>query len=84
MRKSILIFLFALLNVFIARAYGFEVNGIYYNIISGTDQVEVTSGSVKYSGPVVIPATVMYNDDTYRVTSVGNYAFYNCTGLFFP
>ena len=81
MRKSILIFLFALLNVFIARAYGFEVNGIYYNIISGTDQVEVTSGSVKYSGPVVIPATVMYNDDTYRVTSVGNYAFYNCTGL---
>ncbi|MBD5392071.1 leucine-rich repeat domain-containing protein, partial [bacterium] len=81
MKKSILIFLFALLNVFIARAYGFEVNGIYYNIISGTDQVEVTSGSVKYSGSVVIPATVMYNGDTYRVTSIGNYAFSNCTGL---
>ena len=66
-------------------AYDFEVDGIYYNIISSTEKaVEVTnryfSGN-DYSGNVVIPKQVSYNNDTYSVTSIGNYAFSYCTGL---
>ena len=84
MKKSILVFLFALLGILSARAYDFEVDGIYYNLISGTDQVEVTSSgssSVKYSGSVVIPSTVTYNGTTYTVTSIRNEAFSGCRSL---
>ena len=34
-----------------------------------------------YSGVVVIPATVMYNGTSYRVTQIGDSAFYGCSGL---
>ena len=34
-----------------------------------------------YSGNVVIPETVTYNDKTYSVTSIGRYAFNGCTSV---
>jgi len=34
-----------------------------------------------YTGSVVIPETVTYNGSIYSVTSIGDYAFYGCTGL---
>ena len=34
-----------------------------------------------YSGDLVIPETVTYNDNIYRVTGINDYAFYNCNGL---
>ncbi len=34
-----------------------------------------------YSGIVVIPETVTYNDKTYSVTSIGRYAFNDCTSV---
>ena len=63
-------------------AADFTVDGISYNI-SSTDilTVEVTSSSPKYSGDVVIPATVTYNGNSYSVTSIRSYAFASCTGL---
>ena len=33
------------------------------------------------SGSIVIPEFVTYNGKTYRVTGIGDYAFYNCSGL---
>ncbi|MDE7338355.1 MAG: leucine-rich repeat protein, partial [Bacteroidales bacterium] len=76
------IFLFILLGVLGAKASDFEAGGIYYNRISGaTGQVEVTSGSVKYSGSVVIPSMVTYDGTTYSVTSIKQGAFLNCSGL---
>ena len=70
-----------------ATAHDFEVDGIYYNITSSTENtVEVTykgnnySSSV-YSGSVVIPESVTNDGETYKVTSIGNYAFYSCDGL---
>ena len=69
-----------------ANAYSFEVDGIYYNYY-GYNSVEVTykdynNGNCNsYSGDVVIPETVTYNDVEYKVTSIGNCAFYNCSGL---
>ena len=63
----------------VAGAADFEVDGIYYNILSFEDKtVEVTSGSNNYSA---IPASVTYNSITYSVTSVGEWAFAYCDGL---
>ncbi|MBR5335028.1 MAG: hypothetical protein IKV23_02010, partial [Bacteroidaceae bacterium] len=40
-------------------AQDFEVDGIYYNILSQEDKtVEVTSGTANYTGSIVIPSTV--------------------------
>ncbi len=64
-------------------AYDFEVNGIYYKKLGG-DSVEVTYKTYRnssYSGSVTIPEAVTYSSSTYRVTSIGSYAFYNCRGL---
>ena len=78
-----------LLCSIVASAHDFEVDGIYYDIISETDKiVEVTySGSYysenydRYTGSVVIPETVTYNGTTYSVTSIGAYAFWGREGL---
>ena len=60
-------------------AYDFEVDDIYYNITSSTEKtVEVTNRnnySNSYSGNVVIPEKVSYNNDTYSVTNIGYNAF---------
>ncbi|MBR5844180.1 MAG: leucine-rich repeat protein [Bacteroidaceae bacterium] len=66
-----------------------EINGIFYNITSEKNKtVEVTfKGDSydeyvdEYAGVVVIPETISYNDNTYSVTTIGDYAFYCCTGL---
>ena len=64
-------------------AYDFEVDGIYYNITSETDlTVEVTyRNSNSYTGVVVIPERVTYNDKNYSVTSIGDKAFSGCSDL---
>ena len=67
-----------------AAAYDFESGGIYYKIDSGDSTLTVTYGSSTtgtYSGDVVIPRTVDYNDKHYIVTTIGSTAFYKCTGL---
>ena len=78
--------LFITVNVLLcsisANAYDFEVDGIYYKIISATDlTVEVTSGDNKYTGEVIIPETVIYKSKALKVTSIGSYAFEDCTSL---
>ena len=63
-----------------ASAQTFEVDGINYNVLSEAEgTVEVVSGD--YSGDVVIPASVAYNDREYAVTTVGDYAFHYCSAL---
>ena len=57
------------------------IDGIYYNLDSGSGTAEVTSGSSTYSGSMSIPENVIYGGTTYPVTSVGNSAFFNCWGL---
>jgi len=63
--------------------YDFEINGIYY-AISGSNTVMVTyrdTGYNSYSGNVIIPSSITYNNEAYAVTAIGNNAFYNCSGL---
>ncbi len=69
-------------------AHDFEVDGIYYKYNNGRlgSSVSVTfngssSTSKAYSGEVIIPESVVYNGKTYSVTSIGDNAFYGCTGL---
>ena len=67
-------------------AHHFEINGVFYNVIS-TTEVEVTyKGSSyddydEYNGSVVIPSLVEYGGFTYSVTSIGDDAFFKCTSL---
>ena len=61
-------------------AYGFKVDGIYYNT-SGTNAsvtylyYNSSDNSTAYTGDIVIPESVEYNGKTYSVTSIGSYAF---------
>ena len=65
-----------------ASAQDFEVDGIYYNILSEDDKtVEVTGSPYGYSGDVVIPAEVTYDGSTYSVTMIGDNAFNLCSAL---
>ena len=65
-----------------------QVNGIWYNFDSSTHTATVTyqgssynSYSGEYTGSVVIPASVTYNNEEYSVISIGYRAFYNCKSL---
>ena len=78
MKRNLLLLLVTLLPL-MANAYDAEIDGIYYNF-SGNN-AEVTSGSPKYSGSVIIPKSVTYSGKTYSVTSIGEIAFYYCSGL---
>ena len=62
-----------------ASAYDVEVDGIYYDI-SGTTAT-VTYGDNEYSGDIVIPESITYENSKYSVTSIGDWAFSYCTGL---
>ena len=56
-----------------------KVDGIYYDI-SGTTAT-VTSGEKEYSGNIVIPESITFENSIYSVTSIGDKAFSTCTGL---
>ena len=65
-----------------------QVNGIWYIFNNRDNTASVTykgdnyfSYTNEYSGSVTIPASINYNNKTYRVTSIGGNAFSDCTGL---
>ena len=71
-----------ILSVFLsisASAGDVEVDGIYYYISETT--AAVTYGDNKYSGDIVIPESITYNNSKYFVTSIGYCAFSGCSGL---
>ncbi len=69
-------------------AHDAEVNGIYYNLDTTNKTAEVTyrgedydSYDGEYSGSVNIPASITYNGVSYKVLSIGEYAFYGCVNM---
>lgn len=74
-----LIILTAMLSVSINTfAYDFEVDGIYYTIISLDDLTcGVASGDNEYSGDIVIPSSVKYSNMDFTVTRIEYQAFKN-------
>lgn len=71
----------------ILKAYDFQVDGIFYNINDDNKTVSVTYGADKefttpgYENEMTIPEQVEYNNKSYIVTSIGDYAFSQCTQL---
>ena len=63
-----------------ASAYDVEVGGIYY-LIPKRNVAIVTSGDKEYSGNITIPSSIKVNDVEYSVKTIGDRAFYHCTGL---
>lgn len=66
-------------------AHDFEVDGIFYKKF-GTRQAVVTYkgdnyDSKAYSGKIVIPEEVTYEGTTYSVTSIADYAFWECRSV---
>ena len=80
MKKQILLFVLTLLPM-LASADNVKIDGIYYNLITKAKQAEVISNPNYYSGEVVIPSSVTYNDVEYSVTTIGEQAFSYCTSL---
>ena len=90
--KGLFVALVALIMCFVcneAYAYDFAVENadgvtIYYNYINGGRELEVTYKEryeEDYSGSVVIPEEVTFMNRTRKVTSIGESAFHDCSGL---
>ena len=83
---SFSLFVFALLTQQYGYAYDFEVDGIYYNVISFE---QMTAGvthddhfippTSHYSGNISIPSSVTYNGKTFSVVSILKEAFTKST-----
>ena len=92
MKKQLLFLVLTMLPL-VASAHDIEVTNtdgvpIYYNYTNNGTELEVTfrgsSSSLyydRYKFYIVIPMEVTYMYKTYKVTSIGNYAFRGCTGL---
>ena len=80
MKKHLLLLAMILLPM-VASADVVEIDGIYYNLISKTKTAEVTRKSSGYTGNIVIPDKITYEETDYSVTSIGESAFEFCSGL---
>jgi len=80
MKKQLLLLAMIILPM-VVSADPVDIDGIYYNLNPSNITAEVTSNPNKYTGNVVIPEKVTFENVEYSVTSIGNYAFSDCTGL---
>ncbi len=80
MKKILLLFLMTITsNLLWADAV--EIDGIWYNLLSKTNEAQVTCNANYYSGEIVIPATIIFEGTEYNVTLIGDDAFRNCEDL---
>ena len=77
--RPALLLILSLFSSFSALAYDCKVDGIYYDITPANRTASVTR--VSYSGGVIIPETIAFDGTTYSVTSIGDGAFANHSGL---
>ena len=57
-----------------------QIGDFYYDLNSSTKEATVTKGPL-YESSVIIPETITYDGIMYSVTSIGDKAFYKCSGL---
>ena len=75
-------FLVACIEIVFAWDYQNVVIGsLHYNLDISSQTAEVTSNYPQLTGSITIPAQVTYNDTTYNVTTIGNYAFSSSPNL---
>lgn len=81
MKKQILSIVMMFLPMVVGAQGVVEIDGIYYELVSKIKEATVTKKpSGKYTGDVVIPASVTYNGAEYSVTNIGD-AFSGSNGL---
>lgn len=77
--KQISLLLVVLATTISANAYDFQVNGIYYGVLSMETQtcqvVPPGTGGKPYQGNVVIPSEVTYKNHTFKVIAINSAAF---------
>ena len=84
--KRVCILMFLFVGIVTAKAYDFKVDGIYYNILSLSDRtVEVTHQTIidvlgsdnpsDYTGDIVIPESVEFNGNIFKVIAIDEAAF---------
>lgn len=79
--RKIAFFLFAIVTL-CANAYDVKIDGIFYNLSGSEASVTYDNRGVgDYSGQVSIPASITYQGKSYRVTSIGDDAFFACYKL---
>ena len=80
--KKIYLLLSLMLLPLVASAERVEIDGIYYELYSESKTAIVTKSPFgEYTGSIEIPMLVSYDNIQYSVTSIGNRAFYDCSGL---
>jgi len=83
--KKVAILFMALVGSCALWANGTEIDGIYYILTGNTASVTYTGSSYyddnTYSGKITIPSSVTFNQQSYSVTSIGDYAFAYCISL---
>ncbi|MBR0047766.1 MAG: leucine-rich repeat protein [Prevotella sp.] len=84
MKQYYTLFLIALLSMATGKvsAYDAKIDGIFYNLSGGEAQVTREKAPGTYTGRVVIPELVTYEGKEYKVTSIGEGAFYACSNDF--
>ena len=71
-RTIMFVVLFAMMSL---NTFGFEVDGIKYNITSNTNMTVEVGINQSFEGDAVIPESVFYGGKTYSVTSICRAAF---------
>ncbi len=81
MKRNLLFLLMTLVLPIGACAYDAYINGIYYNFSGNEAEVTSSNNPSSYSRILVIPEFVGKDEKTYRVTSIGEDAFFDCRTL---
>ena len=80
MKKLLPVLLMSIMSVS-AFAEDAVIDGIKYSLYDETLEAEVIQNVIQYSGDITFPESIFCNNKTYRVTSIGNKAFYKCDAL---
>ncbi len=78
--KSIAVALLLLMTTSV-WAYDYEVDGIYYKVYKHTASVTYGPSGTRYSGAIEIPQAIVIDSVEYKVTMIGENAFYSCNEL---
>ena len=86
--RPALLLILLLFSSFSTLAYDCKVAGIYYDLNNDDKTASVTymglgssDNKDAYVGNIIIPESTTYNGTTYSVTSIGDGAFLDCSGL---
>lgn len=83
MKKRIFILFTMLFMITSVFAVEVEIDGLWYEVLLKTKKTTVIryKNDDKYSGDIVIPESIEYDNTTYSVTSIGDGAFISCEAL---